>query len=165
MSTEFVLVAVFLFGLLGVMVEGGIHMARSAGFERSLEMVVRDLRVGIVSPAEATARLCDAPFMPPSCQRDLVLEVEPFTADLAMGPRQATQCDRARRRHRARGIVVDDPLGPALAQGALPPIRVVSACLAITPMVPLAGVLAGLAPQPDGQIALVARRAFVAEGI
>lgn len=141
-----------LFAVLGAMVEGGLGMARAALLERGLEQTVRELRIGgPISEVWLHRTLCDATLMPSDCETRLTVEVTSFDPETIEGPAVATPC----RTHIAPPVTDQVGSGPRL--------MLVRACLLFDPIMPVAAMAAGFAPQPDGRIAIVARGAYAEE--
>ena len=91
-SVEFVLwFPVYLMVMFGS-VEAGLMAMRTAMFHHSVDLVVRDLRLGnIVNPThdDLKTRICSRPLMMQDCQRDIRIELTPINTNtwtLPTGP-------------------------------------------------------------------------------
>ena len=91
-TVEFVIWFPMYLMLLFASIEAGVMMMRNAILQHSVDMLVRDLRLGnIMNPThdELKTRLCSKPLMMKNCATDLKLELIPIdtvTCDLPLGP-------------------------------------------------------------------------------
>lgn len=164
-AVEFVMmVPIFMMIFMGSF-ESGMAMVRFVMLERSLDMTVRDLRLGNIEfPENASAQeehdivkgiICDRTVLFPNCDTTMMLELQPVST-LTWAPLNATvECV-----DRSADINEVDQFSP----GTGDEMMLVRACTTFDPIFPGAGI--GLAlPKvgEDGGYGIVAISAFVNE--
>lgn len=160
-TIEFVIMFPIVMTLFFTAVEFGIMMVHQVMLERSVDLTVRDLRLGYFdSPTQDDIRksLCNRAAAVNDCMNNLLIEMQPVdTATWAMPGTTAT-C-------RNRGIGSIDPVGSEgeVVAGVANEIVVVRVCAVIEPLFPWTRLGGRLRNTELGGYALVASSAFVNE--
>lgn len=135
---EFVIAFPIMFSFFLISLETTFAMVRSTMFERSLDMVVRDLRLGIVGRPTVDAifleqRLCSRTSLFPDCEESLTIELMQIDTTTWALPAPGTPCRR-------RSIEVDgDRSNLEYNTGAENRMILVRACMTIDSITPLDG--------------------------
>ncbi len=160
-SVEFVLMFPLVFALFLASFESGYMVLRSAMLERSLDMTVRDLRLGNMRNPTVeylAQRLCSRTEMFDDCERSLTIELTRVNAGFSNLPTVNAVCQRRTPEIQAgmQSNTVDT--------GTENELMVVRACLVVDSLFPSAfmGVNTAMADE-DGTYALLATSAFVNE--
>lgn len=94
-TTEFVLVFPVIFYFFGFGAEVGIYQLRQVMFERGVDIVVRQLRLGNEDMQDADAlvsAICEETFVLGDCNDDLHLEMEQVEVTTYRGPESGIDC-------------------------------------------------------------------------
>ncbi len=94
-SVEFALTFPFVFYFFGLGAEIGLYQLQQVMFERGVDIVVRDLRLGneeLQSPTALIDAICDETFLIDSCTSDLNLEMEQVEVTGYRGPEFGIDC-------------------------------------------------------------------------
>ena len=163
---EFVLTFPLIIVIFCASLESSFYMVRSVGLERSLDLVVRDLRLGLlgaVTHENLKKAICERSAVLGSvtkCQKGMKIELQPInTANFVM-PTQPTACvDR-----RAPIDPAVQPSPDEYALGDSNQIMLMRVCLQTDPMFPTTvfGVRMNRTG-PDGGYSIVSTSTFVNE--
>lgn len=157
-TVEFVLYFPFLITLLLSGLELGLIQMRHVMLERSLDMAVRDVRLGALDPVThetLRARVCQYHILMPSCLTDLRLEMERLDPRaLALIAPDADCVDRSDDAKPIRSTF------DVLDSNEMATIR---ACALFDPFFPTTGLGASLHKESEGAYALLATSLFVVE--
>lgn len=160
-SIEFVIMFPLVFAMFFASFESGYMVLRAAMLERSLDMTVRDLRLGNLKNPTAEylqQRLCSRTDMFDDCERSLTLELTRVNTSFNNLPTVSAVCQR-----RSPEIQAGTQSN-TVNTGQENELMVVRACLVVDSLFPSAfmGVNIAMADE-DGTYALVATSAFVNE--
>lgn len=156
-SIEFVLAIPVLMMIFMASFESGMFMARHVMLERGVDIVMRDLRLGIlgnINHNDLRTRICAKAVMLHNCNTTLMIELQPVdTANWTMPTTQTTCVDRA---------AAIQPVTTYIPGSASEPV-LVRVCVRQNAMFPTTGI--GLLLPKDGLngYALAARSVFVNE--
>ncbi len=156
-TIPFLLFLPFFMMLVISSLEMGILMLRHVMLERSLDLSVRDLRLGLFTGDydDFKKDVCDRAGIIPDCINTLVIELRPVSTTtwepLASGPICVD---------RANPLV---PLGNPFETGAGDELMLIRACAKFDPIVPMTGLGFHLPKDNTGAYALVSTTAFVNE--
>lgn len=138
--------------------EAGFAMLRIVWLERSLDITIRDLRLGALgaSPThdQVRARLCEENILMSSCNQDLMIEMQVINRTDWAGFTSPAQCvDRA------------TEIFPVVSfdQGASNEVVTVRACAVFDPFFPSTTLGLNLRRDASGGYQIAARSAFVNE--
>lgn len=160
-TVEFVIMFPLVFALFLASFESGYMVLRAAMLERSLDMTVRDLRLGNMKNPTVEylqQRLCSRTDMFEDCERSLTIELTRVNNGFSNLPTMTAVCERRSPDIQA-GIQSN-----TVNTGQENELMVVRACLVVDSLFPSAfmGVNTALADE-DGTYALLATSAFVNE--
>ena len=157
-TIPFVLFLPFYMMLVTSSVEMGMLMVRHVMLERGLDLAVRDLRLGVWNPADATEvkrRVCNNAGVIPDCMNTMLIELRPVDTmtwqPLSSG---ATCVDRS-----APIEVQELPMD----SGGDDHMMRIRACAKFDPLFPMSGAGFGMPKDASGAYALIASTAFVNE--
>ena len=156
-TIEFALFVPFFILLFLSSFEMGMLMARNVMLDRGVDIAVRALRLGTVTPLnESTLKeaVCDAAVIIPDCENQIRLEMRQLDPrDWSMIPLAADCVDRG------------DPGAPIreFGGGASNELVIVRACSLFDPYTPLVGLGALLSDNGTEAYALVSTSAYVVE--
>lgn len=160
-ATEFVVMFPLVMGMFFASFESGYMVLRAAMLERSLDMTVRDLRLGILKNPSVEflrQRLCSRTDMLENCEQSVTIEVTRINPAFSNLPTANTPCVR-------RSVtIVAGTNSPTVDTGQENEMMVIRACLVVDSMFPTAflGVPNAFA-EDDGTYQLVSMSAFVNE--
>jgi Flp pilus assembly pilin Flp len=156
-TTEFAIMVPILLVTLLSSVELGITTLRYSMLERSLDIVVRDIRLNTgynPSHDEMVTRICQEATMLPDCETNLKLEM------VALDPRNWTGIPNDT-------ICTDQSLEvqpvTTFTQGTENQLMVLRACAKMAPLFPTTGLGSHFAKDESGDFAQVVTNAFVQE--
>ncbi|MEY4982396.1 MAG: hypothetical protein RIR62_662 [Pseudomonadota bacterium] len=135
---EFVIAFPIMFSFFLVTIETTFAMVRATMFERSLDLIVRDLRLGIVGRPSVNAlfleeRLCSRTSIFPDCEESVTIELTQINTATWDMPAPGTPCRR-------RSIEVDgDRQDLEYNTGGENRLILVRACMTIDTITPLDG--------------------------
>ncbi|SFK52748.1 TadE/TadG family type IV pilus assembly protein [Shimia haliotis] len=156
-STEFAIMVPLLLVSLVSAVELGVMTLRYSMLERSLDIVVRDIRLSTgYTPDhdELVTRICDTAAMIPSCEQNLMLEMVTLDPRNWSGIPQNTVCtDQSEEVEPVTSFVT----------GQENQLMILRACAKVTPLFPTTGLGAQFETDAAGDFALVVMNAFVQE--
>lgn len=127
-SVEFALVFPFIFYFFGLGAEIGLYQLQQVMFERGVDIVVRDLRLGdesLQDPEVLVQRICDETFVIGNCVNDLNLDMQQVEVSTYRGPDQAITC--VNRTEEARPVI-------SMVPGAGNDVMIMRFCLLIDPV-------------------------------
>ncbi len=156
-SVEFVLAVPVLMTIFMASFESGLLMTRSIMLEQSLDMTMRELRLGnILNPNNATlkAEICSRTVIFDDCEDRIMIEMLRVDTGTWAMPATATQCvDR------------EEDVQPVtmLQIGQQNDIMLMRVCIVMDPMFPMTGLGLGLPKDSQGGYGLTAMSAFVNE--
>jgi Flp pilus assembly protein TadG len=156
-SMEFVLVIPVIMMIFMASFESALLMTRSIMLEQSVDMVMRELRLGHISPvtnARLKKEICDLTVVFSDCRTNMKIELERISTDNWTIPTAPTQC--INRQGAAEPVITLD----AGQQNDLMLVRV---CVTLDAMFPGAGIALNMNLDPDGGYDLVATTAFAVE--
>lgn len=151
----FALWSPLLIGLIVSTVELGTVTVRHTVLERSLDLVVRDIRLGATTDHTAMKQsICDRADVLPSCMDRLHIELMPLDMWNYSAPEQVADC-----------VDTSEEVTPNrnFTHGASNEMMLVRACFKYRPITPAGTLSSSLAKDENGYTALVATSAFVNE--
>lgn len=159
-TLEFVVLIPFLTFFMLALGEIGVFMTRHVNLDRSLDLAMRDVRLGdqsALSPDGLRTRICDQAFLVADCSDTLMIELTSLGASGAFAPTTPTGGVTCRNRTM--------PIQPVLQFDASGPgeIVIVRACVVVDPMFPATGFMALLPASFGGGYAVLAESAVVTE--
>lgn len=156
-TIEFVILFPVFITLFVSSFELAIVMVRQVMLERAVDLAVRDLRLGNISPVTATnlkTAICNNARIIPDCERQMMLELQSITPpNYAMPDPAATCVDRG---SLAQPIVT-------FRDGPENGLMIVRACAMVDPFFPGTGLALKLQENIGDGFALVATSAYVNE--
>lgn len=159
-TLEFVVLLPFLTFFFLALGEIGTFMARNVQLERSLDIAMRDVRLGKTSVATHEGlkdRICEEAFLISECRDNLLLELSTFGSLGGFGAAAPTGGVRCINRASDIDPVISfDVSGPG-------EIVLVRACLIADPVFPSTGFMALLPDRLGGGYAVLAQAAFINE--
>ena len=159
-TLEFVILIPFLTMFFLALGEVGTYMARNVQLERSVDIAVRDVRLGKSAVATHDGlkdRICAEAFLISDCRENLLLELVTFGAIGSFGggvPTGGVRC--VNRASDIDPVIEFDVSGPG-------EIVVVRACLVADPVFPTTGFLALMPDEIGGGYAVLTQTAFINE--
>lgn len=156
-SLEFVAIFPIFMFLFLASVEISIFMARTALLERALDMNVRELRLGTLSPLtheQLGVQVCEDSLLGSECPTAVKLEMTPVSrADWSLPTGGVTCIDR------------ESLLDPVIAfnPGTENQLIIIHACIVLEPFFGTTKYALGLPVQSDGGVAIRAASTFVNE--
>ena len=157
-TIEFVVIFPAMFLFIANTVETSAVLTRGAMLDQSLDLAVRELRLGSDGPKyeEFRQSICDANAFLPDCMNALQVELRPYTASALRQMREKVRC-----LDRSEDI---DPLNETnYVPGVANEIMLVRACASLEPMFPKAGLGAALPKDKNGDYSISAVSAYVQE--
>lgn len=156
-SIEFMFAIPTLMVIFMASCESGYFMVRHVMLERSVDMTMRELRLGLLGNIDHNALrtlICSRTVVLHSCATNLKIELTPVsTSTWALPTAPPTCIDRS---------VAIEPLTTYIRGGGSEPV-LVRVCVRQNAMFPSTGVGLGLQQDAQGGYALVARSVFVNE--
>lgn len=156
-TVEFVFIFPVMFGIFMSGWESGLLMTRAVLLDRSLDMVMRDLRLGnIDAPTHAILkeRICARTVMINDCIDNLRVSLEPVNTTTWTFPARSQEC-------RDRSTTIEPVV--TVNSGAPDEVMLVRVCVPIDAVFPGSAVGARLPKDGSGAYRLVATSAFVNE--
>lgn len=158
-TIEFVIIFPLIITFFLMAFESAYYMIRTTMLERSVDLAVRDLRLGspIVDDPEVLRQMvCERSMLLPKCLDTLLLELQPIDTDTWAGVADTTRC-----------INRDSELSPVLQadfeRGTGNDLMYVRVCAMADPVFPTTGIGAQLARTYNGEYASTAISVFVNE--
>ncbi|WP_137110459.1 TadE/TadG family type IV pilus assembly protein [Rhodobacter sp. SY28-1] len=163
-TVEFLFVFPIIFLVFTASFESSMYMARYIMFDRSVDIVVRNLRLGNlknVTHQQLKERICESGMMAKSkadCTNKMRIWMQPVnTADFNMLAPPLACVDKASE------VNTDEPPANEFAAGTDNDIMLMRICLKEWPMFPTSGISVKMATQPDGSVAMIVTSVFVNE--
>ena len=156
-SFEFVLMVPAFMAIFSASFESGLLMTRYIMLERSLDIVVRDLRLGsFTNPTHDTIKkaVCDLTVIFPDCENILMLELTKVSTSTWLPlPSDVTCVDRSETVQHVTQF----------STGLENELMLIRACAVFDPIFPGTGIGLQLPKENGGGYMLIARSAFVNE--
>lgn len=157
-TIEFILYFPFIIMLMLSSIELGMIMTRHVLLDRSMDVAVREVRIGALSPVThdtLSERVCEIIIGMPNCENDIRIEME------SLDPRDLT-------------LISDDidcvdrgdpekPIRSAFDVLEGNAITIIRACALFDPIFPTTGLGASIYKKSEGAFALVSTSLFVVE--
>lgn len=156
-TMEFVLVIPLIMMIFMASFESGLLMTRSIMLEQSVDMTMRELRLGhytAVTNYLLKKEICSRTIIFPDCMDNIKIEMDRVSTASWNVPVEPPHCIN---RHQTAEPVVS--LGEIVDND----VMVVRVCVTLKAMFPSTGIALNLPLDSDGGYGLVARTAFVAE--
>ncbi len=155
-TIEFVILFPAFMAIFLMTVETGVLMTRGVMLDRALDISMRELRLGSLSPMTTDAlktSICNNSVIIPNCENTLMLELSPISTATWAPPTSFTCADRSAN------------VQPVLefAPGGGNQMMMVRACAVFDPFFPTSGLAAQMKLDNTGAYALVAMSAYVNE--
>jgi hypothetical protein len=157
-TMEFVLVIPIIMSIFMASFETGLLMTRSILLEQSVDMTMRELRLGHypdVTNALLKTEICKRTIIFESCEASIKIQMDRVSTTAWDVPIEPSQCIN----RSANAVPVNDP-DPTMGDNDVMIVRV---CVILDAMFPSMGVALNLDLDSGGGYGLVARSAFVAE--
>jgi hypothetical protein len=163
-TIEFLFVFPIIFTIFTASFESSLYMAKYAMFERSVDLVVRELRLGNnagITHQSLKQIICRNGVMGNSiddCTNRMRIWMQPVnTANFAMitPPNSCVE--------QASEVNDDEPPANEFAYGTDNDIMLMRICLKEWPLFPTTAVSVKMPPQPDGSVAMIVTSVFVNE--
>ncbi|MDP3194981.1 TadE/TadG family type IV pilus assembly protein [Tabrizicola sp.] len=161
---EFVFVFPIIFLVFTASFESSMFMARYVMFDRAVDEVVRQIRLGNYrnfSHQDLKQRICSEGMMVNSiatCMQDMKIWMQPVnTGTFAMTAPPRNCVDRS------QPINLNNPPANEFAYGTDNDIMLLRICLKEQPMFPTTAISLNMASEPDGTYALIVTSTFVNE--
>jgi Flp pilus assembly protein TadG len=156
-TLEFVLVFPVIMTIFMASFESGLLMVRSVMLERSVDMTMRELRLGHygqVTDALLKEKICERTVIFPDCQNSMTVQMNRVSTDTWDIPAQNLQC-----------INRNEPPAPVVDYGAVvdDDLMMIQVCVTLQAMFPTSGIAMQLPRDPEGGYHLIARKAFSIE--
>ncbi len=156
-SMEFVLVVPLFITIFMASFESGLMMVRSVLLDQSVDMTMRELRLGhypIVTEDTLRSEICSRTIIFSNCEANMLIELERVSTTTWSIPSTPTAC-----------INRDEVIEPAVALqiGQQNDVMLVRVCVIEDAIFPTTGIGLGLAVDSQGGYALITRSAFVVE--
>lgn len=156
-SMEFVLVIPVIMAIFMASFESGLLMTRSIMLEQSVDMTMRELRLGhfpSVTNKLLKDEICSRTIIFPDCNKNIKIEMERISTTTFDFPQAPDHCINRRE--------VGEPV-VSLNAGQQNDLMMVRVCVVMDAMFPSTGIAMKLPLDRDGGYGLVARTAFVTE--
>lgn len=156
-SIEFVIIFPVVMSLVLMAVEMGVYMTRSLMLDRAIDVSMRSLRLGDLTPMTHDGlkdSICENSLIIPNCAQSLSVELAPLDLINDNPKNRAFICrDKS------------DTVAPVLEfqAGATNQLMLVSACATFQPFFPTTGLAATIKLNGAGEYAMVATSAYVNE--
>lgn len=158
-TAEFVIIVPFLLAIFMAAFESGLLMTRSIMLEQSVDMTMRELRLGHYTLPDAALlkrEICSRTVILASCQENITIEMTRVSTSTFSMPTGAVQCiDRSE----------DIQPVTALQIGQKNDIMLIRVCVVQDAMFPFTGIGLGLPKDGEGGYGITSISAFVTEPI
>lgn len=164
-AIEFVLVFPLVFTIFTASVESSVYMVRYVMFDRSIDKVVRNLRLGsygTMTHQMLKEKICTSGMLVSTkaeCMNRMKIWMQPINtgAGFAMGSTNAACVDKA------SDINTGEPLPANFSYGVDNDIMLIRVCIKEWPMFPTTAVSVKMPVQSDGSVAMIVSSVFVNE--
>ncbi len=156
-TIEFVLCFPVVLFLLFAAIESSMYMARYVMLDRALDMTVRELRLGILTPpnlATIKTSVCSRTLIISDCANALSVQLEPVAMGSYNFPNGPTECID-------RSAPLSPPQEPSF--GVQNQIMTIRACVTVDALFPTTGLTLRMSQAPDNSYFIVAASGFVNE--
>lgn len=158
-SIEFVILFPLFIAMLLMSIESGLYMVRQVMLDRSLDLAVRELRLGTETPPtfeEFKTSICNKAFLIPECENTIQVELRPVPFTTWQGIDGPAKC---------RDVTQDiDPYDQTeFLNGSGNELMMVQVCGVYKPIFPTTALGLGLQYMPNDMYAIVTKSAFVNE--
>ena len=157
-TVEFVIVVPLVLALLFSAVDFGAVMLRQVFLDRSVDIAVRQVRLGNVAGAGFEAfkqTICDGTILIPNCTGSIAVEMRPIDTASFAGLDTPAQCI-----NRAEDLEPVLAFNPGTGNQELMLIRV---CIVADPFIELTGLVLGMPTDASGAYSIVSHAAFANE--
>jgi Flp pilus assembly protein TadG len=162
---EFVLVFPMVFTLFTASVESSVYMMKYVMFERSVDIVVRNLRLAVygdnITHEDLKKSICRNGMLfssLASCTNAMKIWMQPInTGNFAMGSTSAPCVDKANE------INTGAPAGSEYALGGDNEVMLIRVCIKEWPMFPTTAISVKMPTQSDGSVTMIVSSTFVNE--
>ncbi|WFE74300.1 TadE/TadG family type IV pilus assembly protein [Roseinatronobacter sp. S2] len=159
-TVEFVILFPLILAMMLGAIDLGITMVRQVMLDRAVDITVRDVRLGKIGTNSADRMsdlICANSMMLPNCASNITVEMMPVNTSDFSGLDGPFPC-------------IDDQqqITPAVtfdpgAGGGAQELMLLRICVVAEPFLRVTGLFSGLDINPDGQLVLTSRSAFVNE--
>jgi Flp pilus assembly protein TadG len=153
-TVEFVLAIPVIMTIFTASFESGLFMTRSIMLEQSLDMVMRELRLGhYVAPDAALLKteICERTVIFPNCEASLTIELREISTTTWTMPSATATCT---------DVTKEVQPVTALQIGQQNDLMLVRACIRLAAMFPTTGIGLGLNKDSQGAYGIIAMSAF-----
>lgn len=155
-SIEFVMAVPLLLAVFSASFESGLFMTREIMLEQSLDMVMRELRLGhypgTITTAKIKEEICDRTIVFTDCEAKLMIELQRVDMSTFAMPTQATEC---------RDLSTAIKPSTTLQIGEENDLMLVRACIVVDALFPTTGIGLSLTRTTNGGgVEIVAVSAF-----
>lgn len=160
-TVEFALLFPLFMGIFATGFESGLFMTRSVMLERSVDIAIRDVRLGGTDLPDLKGlkeEICENALVLPNCTSSLQIQLEPIpvTPGAIKAVNGPVRCvDKMSK--------ADPSTGTNYGVGGENEMMIVKVCALVKPLFPASRLGLGLQADKDGNYALVAVSAFVNE--
>lgn len=156
-AMEFVLVIPVIIAIFMASFESGLLMTREILLEQSVDMTMRELRLGhlgTVTNATLKQQICSRTIIFPNCEANIKIELSRISTTTWAVPAMPAQC-----------INSDDPVEPVVTMNAGQDndLMLIRVCVSLPAIFPGMGLALSMPMDSRGDYGLVARSAFVVE--
>lgn len=158
-TIEFVIIFPLIIFFFLMAFESAWYMIRSTMLERSVDMAVRDLRLGVTAvndPETLRQLVCSRTMLLPQCSDTLILELQSISTDTWAGVTDTTRCIN-------RDLDIEPVMQANFERGTGNDLMFVRVCAVADPVFPSTGLGARLARTPEGEYYSTAISVFVNE--
>tara|TARA_R110002124_G_scaffold106467_21_gene258438 strand:- start:47892 stop:48428 length:537 start_codon:yes stop_codon:yes gene_type:complete len=157
-TVEFVIAVPLVLTFLFSSIDFGAVMLRQVFLDRSVDMAVRQVRLGAV-PANGFAAfrqmICDGTILIPNCTSNIAIEMRPIDTATFAGLNTPAQC-----------VNREQDIQPVLAfnpGGGNQELMLIRVCIAADPFLALTGMVLGMQADATGAYNIVSKAAFANE--
>lgn len=157
-TVEFVIGVPLILAFLFSAIDYGTVMLRQVFLDRSVDMAVRQVRLGAFDSGDFAAfrtMICQNSFLIADCENTIAIELRPIDTTTWAGLDDPAQCV-----NRAEDLAPVLAFNPAAGQQRLMLIRV---CAVVDPFIRMTGMVLGMPDDGSGGFFLVSRAAFANE--
>lgn len=159
-TLEFMILIPFLTFMMLALGEMGVFMTRHVNLDRSLDLAMRDVRLGepaVSTPDGLRQRICEEAFLIGECSEALLLELTSFSTSGAFSggtPTGGVTCKN--RNEEIDPVLRFDPASPG-------EIVIVRVCVVVDPVFPSTSFMTVMPSAIGGGYAVLAESAFINE--
>ena len=156
-TMEFVLVIPVIMAIFMASFESGLLMTRSIMLEQSVDMTMRELRLGHftnITNQLLKREICSRTIIFPDCENNIKIQMDRVSTTSWTMPATPTHC--VNRRETVEPVTT-------MSAGQQNDLMLIRVCVVLQAMFPSTGIALSLPLDADGGYGLVARSAFVVE--